>query len=208
MVWFKYTPHTNYDIRCEVSQGGAPWDAVSMCPKTVSRCPKSVSRCPESVSRCPHFFSSTYFTATSNISQLQALATGICSIQILILVRSTLFSGAQFGVSRYPMWCLKVPEYGVHWDTFLKICFVKKWKVTHFWSFSFLAQIYPTGCCIHMCRQNILFWKLNLCFGGLNFSVSRCPSLPYIAESLTLIQRSVTSVSKLVEKRMTTLMFA
>ena len=108
MVCFKYTPHTNYDIRCEVSQGGAPWDAVSMCPKTVSRCPKSVSRCPESVSRCPHFFSGTYFTAASNISQLQALATGICSIQILILVRSTLFSSTLFGVSRYPMWCLKV----------------------------------------------------------------------------------------------------
>ena len=92
MAWFKYTPHTNYDIRCEVSQGGAPRDAVSMCPKTVSRCPKFVSRCPESVSRCPHFFSGTYFTATSNNSQLQALATGICGIQILILVRSALFS--------------------------------------------------------------------------------------------------------------------
>ena len=50
MVCFKYTPHTNYDIRYEVSQG------VSMCPKTVSSCPQSISRCPESISRCPHFF--------------------------------------------------------------------------------------------------------------------------------------------------------
>ena len=81
------------------------------------------------------------------------------------------------------MWCLdKVPEYGVHWDTFLKKCFVKKCKVTHFWKFSSLAQIYLTGCCIHMSRQNILFSKLNQCLRGLNFSVSRCPSLPYIVE--------------------------
>ena len=50
MVCFKYTPHTNCDIRYEVSQG------VSMCPKTVSSCPQSISRCPESISRCPHFF--------------------------------------------------------------------------------------------------------------------------------------------------------
>ena len=32
---------------------------------------------------------------------------------------------------------------------------------------------------MHMCRQNNLFWKLNLCLERLNFSVSRCPSLPY-----------------------------
>ena len=45
-------------------------------------------RCPESVSRCPHFFQAHIVSATSSISQLQALATrihGICSIQILIL---------------------------------------------------------------------------------------------------------------------------
>ena len=142
MVCFKYTPHTNYDIKCKVSQG-EPSDAVSMCPKTVSRCPKSVSRCPESVSRWNHFFSGTYFTATSNIIRLQVLATCIFSIQILISVISTLFSGTWYGVSWYARWCLKVPEYGVHWDIFLKICFVKKCKVTHFWRFSSFAQIYP-----------------------------------------------------------------
>ena len=31
-----------------------------------------------------------------------------------------------------------------------------------------------------MCRQNVLFRKLNICLRGLNFAVSRCPSLPYI----------------------------
>ena len=74
--------------------GQSPWDAVSMCPKTVSRCPKSVSKCPESVSRRPHFFQAHIL-----LQQLQALATGICSIQIVLLVR--------------PTWCLKVPPCGV-----------------------------------------------------------------------------------------------
>ena len=173
-VLLQIHPHTKYDIRC------APWDVVSMCPKTVSKCPKSVSRCPESVSRCPHFFQAHIGTATSCISQLQAIATGICSIQIVIFVGLALSSGTWYGVSRYPRWYLKVPEYGVglHWDIFLKICFVEKLKVTHFWKFPSLARIYPTGCCIHMCRQNVLLQNLNTCFGGLNFSVSRCPSLP------------------------------
>ena len=58
---------------------------------------------------------------------------------------------------------------------------MKQCKVTHFWKLSSLAQIYPpTGCCIHMCRQNVLIRKVNICLGGLNFSVSRCPSLPYL----------------------------
>ena len=63
------------NIRYEVSQG------VSMCPKTVSSCLESIS------------VKAHIVTGTSSISQLQALATGICSIQILILARSTLFSG-------------------------------------------------------------------------------------------------------------------
>ena len=61
------------NLRDEVSQG------VSMCPKTVSR--------------CPHLFQAHIVTETSSISQLQALATGMRSIQILILARSTLSSG-------------------------------------------------------------------------------------------------------------------
>ena len=33
--------------------------------------------------------------------------------------------------------------------------------------------------CIHMCRNNLLFQKLNICLGGLKISVSRCPSFPH-----------------------------
>ena len=40
-----------------------------------------------------HLLQAPIVTVTSSISQLQALATGICSIQILILARSTLSSG-------------------------------------------------------------------------------------------------------------------
>ena len=52
------------NIRYEVSQG------VLMCPKTVSG---------------THLFQAHIVTTTSSINQLHALATGICSIQILIL---------------------------------------------------------------------------------------------------------------------------
>ena len=105
MDCFKYTPHTNYDIRYDVSQG------VSMCPKTVSsRCPESIitSRCPESVSRCSHLFQARIVTATSSSSQLHAgfsYTYILCSIQILILARSTLSSGpnmvSQVGTARF-----------------------------------------------------------------------------------------------------------
>ena len=81
--------------------------------------------------------------------------------------------GTPGGVSR-------CPSTGYIETDFLKICFVEKCKVTHFWKFSSLAQIYPTGCCFHMCRQNVLFRKLYLCLRGLNFSVSRCSSLSYL----------------------------
>ena len=44
-----------------------------------------------------------------------------------------------------------------------------------------VSQVTPGGVsrCIHMCRKNISFQKLNICLGGLNFSVSKCPSFPY-----------------------------
>ena len=85
MVCFIYTPHTNYDIRCEVSQG-------LNVPQNCLKVPQVCLKVPRKCLKVPPLFSGTYFTAASNISQLQALATGICSIQILILVRSTLFS--------------------------------------------------------------------------------------------------------------------
>ena len=60
---------------------------VSQCAPKLSQGAPSLSqlKCPESVSRCPHLFQAHIVTATSIISQLQALATGICSIPILIL---------------------------------------------------------------------------------------------------------------------------
>ena len=79
-----------------------PWIISDMRSVRVSQCAPKLSqdapslpwwRCPESVSRCPHLFQAHIVTALSSISQLQALATGICSIQILILARSTLSSG-------------------------------------------------------------------------------------------------------------------
>ena len=49
---------------------------------------------PKVFQGAPAFFRHMHIvTATSSISQLQALATGIYSIQILILARSTLSSG-------------------------------------------------------------------------------------------------------------------
>ena len=68
-------------------------EMLSQCAPKLSQGAPSLSQGAPKVSQgAPTFFSGTYFTATSNISQLQALATGICSIQILILVRSTFFS--------------------------------------------------------------------------------------------------------------------
>ena len=68
---------------------------VSQCALKLFQGAPSLSqwRCPESVSRCPHLFQAHIVIATSRISQLQALATGICSIRILILAGSTLSSG-------------------------------------------------------------------------------------------------------------------
>ena len=66
---------------------------VSQCAPKQSQGAPSLSQGAQKVSQGAPTFSGTYFTAKSNISQLQALSTGICSIQILILVRSTLFSG-------------------------------------------------------------------------------------------------------------------
>ena len=179
MAYFKYTPHTKYDIRCEDTQGGAPWDAVSICPKTVSRGPKSVSGCPESVSRCPHFFQAHIVTATSSISQLQALATGICSIQILIFVISMLSSGTWYGVLGSPGGVSRCPS-TVYIENF-------------FW-ISVLLIIGDTFLKIPIFCSNIPPWMLypyvsSKCFiskfkytsyvrEGFNFSVSRCPSLP------------------------------
>ena len=64
---------------------------LSQCAPKLSQCAPSLSQGALKVSRgAPHFFSDT---ATSSINQLQDLATDICSIQILILGRSTLSSG-------------------------------------------------------------------------------------------------------------------
>ena len=97
-LWFaSNTPHAQticYQIdRCEISQGGGPLDAVSMCPKTVSslEVPQVCLTVPRKFLKVPPLFSGTYsFTATSiancRLSQLQALVTGKCNVQILILV--------------------------------------------------------------------------------------------------------------------------
>ena len=61
---------------------------------TLSQCALKLSQGAPSLSQgAPKVSQGTYFTATFNISQLQVLATGICSVEILILVRSTLFLG-------------------------------------------------------------------------------------------------------------------
>ena len=57
----------------------------------------------------PTFFQA-HFTATYNINQLQALATGICSIQILILVRSTLFEVPNLASQGTPGGVLRCPS--------------------------------------------------------------------------------------------------
>ena len=78
------------NIRYEVSQG------VSMSPKTVSRCPESISvKVPWKCFKVPLLFQVHIVTATSSISQLQALATGI-------VFKSLFF--------RYLIWCLKLPQ--------------------------------------------------------------------------------------------------
>ena len=109
---------------------------VSQCAPKLSQGAPSLSqwRCPESVSRCPHLFQAHIVTAKSSINQLQASATGICSIQILILARST------------------VPNMA--------------------------SQVTPGGVsrCIHICRKNLLFQKLNI--WGVNFFRLKVPQCP------------------------------
>ena len=110
-------------------------ETLSQCvAQNCLKVPQVCLNVPRKFLKVPPLFSGTYFTATSNISQLQASATGICSIQILILVRSTLFSGRP-----YLIWRLKVPQVVSQGARvrgtlrhFLQICFVKKCKVTHF----------------------------------------------------------------------------
>ena len=86
MVCLKYTPHTKYDIRCGAVRVGHL--------ETLSQCATKLSQGAPKVSQgAPTFLKAHIVTATSSISQLQALATGICSIQILIFVISTLSSG-------------------------------------------------------------------------------------------------------------------
>ena len=94
--------------------GQSGWGTLRRCLNVPQNClnvPQVCLKVPRKCLKVPPLF---WSTATSSISQLQALATGICSIQILILGRSKLSSGKKYGVSRYPTWCLKVPEYGVH----------------------------------------------------------------------------------------------
>ena len=61
-------------------------------PQNCLKVPQVCLKVPQKFLKVPPLFSGTYFIARSNISQLQALATGIglCGIQILILLRSTL----------------------------------------------------------------------------------------------------------------------
>ena len=56
IVGFKYTRHTNYDIRCEVSQGGAPWDALRRCLNV----PQNCLYVPQGCLKVPPLFSRTY----------------------------------------------------------------------------------------------------------------------------------------------------
>ena len=59
-------------------------------PQNCLKVPQVCLKVPQKCLKVPPLFSGTYFTARSKISQLRALVTGICSIQILILLRSTL----------------------------------------------------------------------------------------------------------------------
>ena len=63
-------------------------------PKLSQGAPSLSQGAPKVFQGAPHLFQAHIVTATSSISQLQALATGICSIQLLILARSTLFSSS------------------------------------------------------------------------------------------------------------------
>ena len=58
-------------------------------PQNCLKVPRVCPKVPRKYLKVPPLFSGT---VTSSNSQLQALATGICSIQILILGRSTLSS--------------------------------------------------------------------------------------------------------------------
>ena len=60
MVCFKYTPYTNYDIRCGVSRGGAP-----------SQFAPSLSQGALKVFQGVPFFLARIVFATSTISSLQ-----------------------------------------------------------------------------------------------------------------------------------------
>ena len=55
-------------------------------PQNCLKVPQVCLKVPRKCLKVPPLFSGTYFTATYNVIQLQALCTGICSIQILILV--------------------------------------------------------------------------------------------------------------------------
>ena len=55
MVWFKYTPHKNYDIRCEVSQGHL--ETLSQCaPKQSQGAPSLSQGAPKVSQGAPTFF--------------------------------------------------------------------------------------------------------------------------------------------------------
>ena len=150
-------------------------DVRYQCASKLSQCGPSLSKCTRKVTHGVPTFSGTY---CSSISQLQALATGIGNIQILIFHRFTLSSGTWYGVSRYTRWCLKMPEYGVHWDIFLKIWFVKSLRLCISENVHLLLKYTPTGCFIHMCRQNVLFRKLNICFGRFELFRLKVPQSP------------------------------
>ena len=82
------------------------WGTLRRClnvPQNCLKVPKVCLKVPRKCLKVPPLFSGT---ATSSISQLQALATGrpICSILIVNLGKSTLSSGNKYGVS------LKVPH--------------------------------------------------------------------------------------------------
>ena len=97
------TPHTQtivLDVR---------WVTSRRClnvPQNCLKVPQVCLKVPQNCLKVPPLFSAA---ATSSISQLQALPTALCSIQILILCRSTLSScanmvsqGTPGGVSRCP----------------------------------------------------------------------------------------------------------
>ena len=69
-------------------------ETLSQCAPKLSQGAPSLSQGAPKVSQgAPNFFQAHILLQHLTYSQQQALATGICSIQILILVRSTLFSG-------------------------------------------------------------------------------------------------------------------